>query len=105
MEAMMVHLPGPKVICPACKRGEMALRARLLDDGHGVASLHCACGNREHACEFCGNLAMCLGRYETCEGPESYACDDCCGHGNEDGHCERLEDLHAADCACTRCVV
>jgi hypothetical protein len=40
-------------------------------------------------CAVCGKPATCEG---TAEGnPTVYAmCDDCCGHGNEDGHCEEL---------------
>lgn len=41
-------------------------------------------------CHFCNGKAACLGRYENCEGPFNYACDDCCGHGNEDGRCSRI---------------
>ncbi len=37
-------------------------------------------------CEICGKPATCYGEYEG-EAPR-HACDDCCGHGNEDGHCE-----------------
>lgn len=42
------------------------------------------------ACHVCGKPATCIGRYEDPEGPIQPACDDCCGHGNEDGHCERI---------------
>lgn len=41
-------------------------------------------------CRTCTSEATCLGRYEVCEGPEEYGCDTCCGHGNEDGYCNRL---------------
>lgn len=34
--------------------------------------------------------ATCLGEYESDTGNEEYACDECCGHGNEDGHCVRI---------------
>lgn len=39
-------------------------------------------------CE-CGEPAACFGSYEDALHP-AYACDDCCGHGNEDGHCEPI---------------
>lgn len=39
------------------------------------------------ACRFCGFEATCHGTYE---GETGYACDTCCGHGCEDGWCERL---------------
>ncbi len=34
----------------------------------------------------CGKPATCWGSYEGHGKPE-FACDDCCGHGNEDGWC------------------
>lgn len=44
---------------------------------------------RPPKCE-CGKPATCIGAYEGLR-PERYSCDDCCGHGNEDGHCEMLQ--------------
>lgn len=41
-------------------------------------------------CAICGKPATCLGRYEDPGEPE-YACDDCCGHGNEDGWCNSIK--------------
>lgn len=38
-------------------------------------------------CVECGNPATCVGKHEAAE-KWSAACDKCCGHGNEDGHCE-----------------
>ena len=35
-------------------------------------------------CAVCGKPATCFGSYD---GPYNYACDSCCGHGNEDGVC------------------
>lgn len=43
-------------------------------------------------CAVCGKPASCLGTYEM-DNPWAFACDACCGHGNEDGCCYRLEDL------------
>lgn len=37
-------------------------------------------------CAECGGKATCFGAYEG-ETAKSYACDDCCGHGSEDGKC------------------
>ncbi len=37
----------------------------------------------------CGKPAACLGAYEGSSVYE-YACDEHCGHGNEDGHCEPI---------------
>lgn len=42
-------------------------------------------------CDNCGKQAACLGAYE--DGLEAYACNECCDHGNEDGHCVMLADL------------
>ncbi len=40
-------------------------------------------------CHICKAPAACHGTYE---GITGYSCDDCCGHGCEDGHCELLEE-------------
>lgn len=42
-------------------------------------------------CDFCDNAATCFGGSEN-DGSEGFACDDCCGHGGEDGHCEPVGD-------------
>jgi hypothetical protein len=42
-------------------------------------------------CDYCGAPATCLGAYEGQPTP-TYACDDCCGHGNEDGRCVALDE-------------
>lgn len=47
-------------------------------------------GDRLPRCRFCGAIATCYGSYE---GDTGFACDDCCGHGREDGHCESIADL------------
>lgn len=40
-------------------------------------------------CAICGTPATCFGRYE--DAPQAdFACDTCCGHGCEDGHCDKL---------------
>jgi hypothetical protein len=44
-------------------------------------------------CDHCDNEATCVGRYEKGTDP-AFACDVCCGHGNEDGVCF---DLNSAD--------
>ena len=38
-------------------------------------------------CRLCGAPASCVGRFELPLENEEFACDDCCGHGNEDGRC------------------
>ena len=39
-------------------------------------------------CSHCGNPATCHGTYEDHYG---FGCDECCGHGCEDGHCDRID--------------
>lgn len=49
--------------------------------------------NKPQTCAVCGTPATCFGEYETCDGTSAgYACDTCCGHGNEDGWCEALPE-------------
>lgn len=50
-------------------------------------------------CDHCKELpATCVGRYDAPdEEPERLACDDCCGHGCEDGHCRPLFDCDDDD--------
>lgn len=45
-------------------------------------------------CVHCGEPAACVGRYESDEN-YSYACDACCGHGCEDGHCIQVDKIPA----------
>jgi len=45
-------------------------------------------------CAHCGEPASCLGSYDGA--PEAYACDACCGHGNEDGKCVPLDGVSPA---------
>lgn len=46
----------------------------------------------EHKCAECGSPATCFGSYES-EYTPAYACDECCGHGCEDGHCDALKEV------------
>jgi hypothetical protein len=62
-----------------------------------VAHLRATVGVRyrpagEAVCLVCGAPATCFGQYEG-RGPVRYACDECCGHGNEDGWCEQLQEV------------
>ena len=56
-----------------------------------LAELENALPKCQHCPEAPARAATCLGRYED-EGDgdddDAYACDECCGHGDEDGHCE-----------------
>ena len=47
---------------------------------------------RELRCATCGAKAACIGRYEDMDRDEP-ACNACCGHGCEDGHCDPLFDV------------
>ncbi len=40
-------------------------------------------------CAVCAKLPACIGAYEG-HSPIAFACDECCGHGNEDGWCVPL---------------
>lgn len=51
-------------------------------------------------CEHCGTgRAVCVGRYESAEREAEMACNECCGHGCEDGHCDQLRDPAGGDMA------
>lgn len=43
-------------------------------------------------CCYCGNEAACVGAYEGDRIPEP-SCDECCGHGNEDGVCWPINEV------------
>jgi len=60
------------------------------DEGRTVALAICTAVNLAgpKVCE-CGRPAACFGAYEDGLSP-AYACDECCGHGCEDGHCESV---------------
>lgn len=62
------------------------------DDGHDEAVAIAEAMNRAgpRVCQDCGKPATCFGSYED-ELHPAYACDACCGHGCEDGHCEPVE--------------
>lgn len=52
---------------------------------------------RDMLCDVCGKPASCIGKYDA--DAYSPACDECCGHGNEDGHCIRCtENDQCANC-------
>lgn len=62
----------------------------------GGVTLNCTCGAMQELlnrprCAHCPEErpAVCLGKYENMQEYE-YACAECCGHGNEDGHCEMI---------------
>jgi hypothetical protein len=45
-------------------------------------------------CAVCGKPASCMGAYES-DDCWDYSCDECCGHGNEDGSCFPLSEIPA----------
>jgi hypothetical protein len=45
-------------------------------------------------CDVCGKPAACMGSYEMQE-RWAYACNECCGHGCEDGVCYPLSEIPA----------
>ncbi len=49
------------------------------------------------ACAHCPEErpAVCIGQYDSME-HEDAACDECCGHGNEDGHCVSIREYIAS---------
>lgn len=46
--------------------------------------------DRRSVCAHCGGGTVCIGRYGTAE-RFTFACNKCCGHGNEDGQCFMLD--------------
>jgi hypothetical protein len=93
--------------CAACApvpegRGEPAARScSFYSPCDERCPVHGAAASRsEHAaaaCATCGKPATCYGVYEDPSAPAAYACDDCCGHGNEDGHCEPVSAAGVED--------
>lgn len=79
------------VPCPACLGRHIV--GEDLPDAAGGGPCHCCGGHGTAAkiCEHCGAPAACYGVYEGI-GPVGFACNACCGHGNEDGWCEQLAE-------------
>lgn len=74
------------------KREQCKVMERMLEAERAKAARL-----REAArCHTCGKQATCVGAYEGRE-PAEFGCDDCCGHGNEDGWCEHFADDAAFD--------
>mgnify|MGYP006976397682 FL=1 len=48
---------------------------------------------------YCGNPSTCIGLYDSMyvHDKPSPACDVCCGHGCEDGHCYKRDDAITCD--------
>jgi len=62
--------------CENCRRN------RVEFDGVCEQCQHIA------TCRNCENEATCFGAYEGME--DGFSCDECCGHGCEDGFCNKL---------------
>lgn len=58
--------------------------------------LDCSVTEMPPLCVHCGQPATCKGAYEGSP-LEEYACDECCGHGNEDGHCEPISEASLSE--------
>jgi hypothetical protein len=86
-----VYLDEPE---PECAPGDSAGMWEPGLSGEVVAG---AVDDIDGVCYACGEPATCHGRYEG-HGPIQFACDECCGHGCEDGWCEPVDtDANAAD--------
>lgn len=76
------------------------LVCEIIGDGDGrrVAVFLVERVNRagSRVCANCGAQATCFGSYED-ELHPAYACDECCAHGCEDGHCERVTAILVED--------
>lgn len=70
-----------------------SISAQLCDATRELDAARAALRDVAPRCGVCGALAACFGSYEGER--ESYACNNCCGHGNEDGHCVALSTEHA----------
>lgn len=96
-DARLPTLDVDTMIREVRRRGQLMSRGWDVDfdmeTGSGVVTVggFRAAGRITAMCSHCRErIATCLGEYESCTGDEEYACDECCGHGNEDGHCQRL---------------
>jgi len=68
-------------------------KARADCDALG-ADIDALMGANVQMCDHCGERpAACFGAYEGVE-EGSFACDVCCGHGNEDGWCEPVGEAN-----------
>jgi hypothetical protein len=87
-------------VCDDCGRPEPVLPEGSYVEGDHEPCIYCEDGVARvkefpeiaswPACEHCdSDLSVCFGRYEDMEQRE-FACDECCGHGCEDGECEQL---------------
>jgi hypothetical protein len=73
--------------------GNLVCECMGEDEGRREAIAIATAVNRSgpKVCAHCDSPATCFGSYEDDLSP-AYACDECCGHGCEDGHCERMPD-------------
>lgn len=75
-----------------CARAGVDLAAAVREKFNRVSHDRLFCSIvLDPLCANCGKPAACLGAYEGAEEP-AFACDECCAHGNEDGHCEQLHE-------------
>lgn len=77
--------------CGACSLKEAEAKCRPAPVGDtGDYSCRGEILWEDQRCAQCGGIATCTGSYEGAGEPDKPACDDCCGHGNEDGHCRPI---------------
>jgi hypothetical protein len=68
----------------------ISLLDQLADREREVSELREALVILFSKCSHCDEPATCFGKYA--DNDEGYACDSCCGHGCEDGHCESVHE-------------
>jgi hypothetical protein len=74
------------------EEGNLVCECSGEDDGREEAVAIATIVNRTGpaTCATCGEPATCFGAYEDGLCP-AFSCDECCGHGCEDGYCEQLD--------------
>lgn len=94
------ELVTPQAERPICAKHNTPKRAHYYclecrDAGElTVQALTTRPDTREILCACCQKKpATCFGVYEDVEQPITVACDDCCGHGNEDGWCRPIAEI------------
>jgi hypothetical protein len=77
------HGPTPEAALLALTEAYGAIETQRV---RMVELVESACGMRAAVCAICSKPAACFGQYDNMEAGD-YACDECCGHGCEDGRC------------------
>lgn len=93
LEAEIVRLKGELEKAHALNRDIDRARRILQDERNALLKELEELRMATLKCAHCGKPATCFGRYEDQSGPLEFACNECCGHGNEDGWCKRIREL------------